>query len=127
MRNPEVLLPDITNAILAPMKKQKALQFKWDEDKAARNEAKYGVSFGEASTIFNDKHAIYQNDLEHSQKEMREIVIGRAPATKRHLTCFFTRVDGVIHIIGARLATHRERQGYKDNSDEKTRIVYQIK
>lgn len=110
------------------MKKQKALQFQWDEDKAARNEAKYGVSFGEASTIFNDKHAIYRNDLEHSQKEMREIVIGRAPATKRHLTCFFTRVEGgVIQIIGARLATHRERQEYKDNSDDKNRIVYQIK
>lgn len=109
------------------MKKQKALQFKWDEDKAARNEAKYGVSFGEASTIFKDKHAMYHNDLEHSQKEMREIVIGRAPATKRHLTCFFTRVDGVIYIIGVRLSTHRERQNYKDSADDKIRIVYQIK
>ena len=109
------------------MKKQKPLQFKWDEDKAARNEVKYGVAFGEASTIFKDRYAIYLDDREHSQKEKREIVIGRAPATKRHLACFFTRVDGVIHIIGARLATHRERQDYKDNSDDKTRIVYQIK
>lgn len=109
------------------MKKQKPLQFKWDEDQAARNEAKYNVPFGEASTIFKDKNALFFDDHEHSQKEKREIVIGRAPATKRHLTCFFTRVDGVVHIIGARLSTHRERQDYKDNSDDKTRIVYQIK
>lgn len=109
------------------MKKQKALVFNWEAAKATRNEEKYGVSFEEAKSIFKDKHAIFHDDPEHSQKEKREIVIGRAPATKRHLTCFFTRVEGVIHIIGARLATHRERQEYKDNSDDKTRVLYQIK
>jgi len=109
------------------MAKHKPLKFNWDAEKAVRNIEKYDVTFDEASTIFTDRHAIYLDDLEHSQKEKREMVIGCAPATKRHLTCFFTRVDGVIHIIGARLSTHRERQDYKDNSDEKTRIVYQIK
>lgn len=109
------------------MKKQKALVFNWEAAKATRNEEKYGVNFEEAKSIFTDKHAIFRDDAEHSQKEKREIVIGRAAATKRHLTCFFTRVEGVIHIIGARLATHRERQEYKDNSDDKTRVLYQIK
>lgn len=109
------------------MKKQKALIFNWESAKATRNEEKYGISFEEAKSIFTDKHAIFHDDVEHSQKEKREFVIGRAPATKRHLTCFFTRVDGVIHIIAARLSTHRERQEYKDNSDEKTRVLYQIK
>ena len=109
------------------MKKQKALVFNWEATKATRNQEKYGVTFEEAKSIFTDRHALFLDDPEHSQKEKREIVIGRAPATKRHLTCFFTRIDGVIHIIGARLATHRERQDYKDNSDDKTRIVYQIK
>lgn len=109
------------------MKKNKALVFNWEAEKAARNEEKYGVSFEEAKTIFTDKYAIFHDDVEHSQKEKRELVIGRATATKRHLTCFFTRVDGVILIIGARLSTHRERQEYKDNSDENKRILYQIK
>lgn len=109
------------------MKKQKALVFNWEAAKATRNEEKYGVTFEEAKAIFTDKHAIFHNDVEHSQKEKREIAIGRNPVTKRHLTCFFTRVDGVIHIIGARLSTHRERQEYKDNSDDKTRVLYQIK
>ncbi len=109
------------------MKKQKALVFNWEAEKAARNEEKYGVSFEEAKAIFTDKHAIFHDDIEHSQKEKRELVIGRNAATKRHLTCFFTRTDGVILIIAARLSTHRERQEYKDNSDEKTRVLYQIK
>lgn len=109
------------------MKKQKALVFNWEAAKAARNEEKFGVSFEEAKVIFTDKYAVYHDDVEHSQKEKREIVIGRNFNTKRHLTCFFTRVDGVIHIIGARLSTHREREEYKENSDEAKRIIYQIK
>jgi len=109
------------------MAKQKPLKFNWDAQKATRNEEKYGVAFEEAKSIFNDRHAMYLDDEEHSQKEKREIIIGRAPATKRHLTCFFTRMDGIIHIIGARLSTHREQQDYKDNSDEDKRIIYQIK
>ena len=112
------------------MKKQKALVFNWESAKATRNEEKYGVSFEEAKSIFTDRHALYLDDHEHSQKEKREIIIGRAPASKRHLTCYFTRVDGVIHIIAAKLATHRERQAYKDkNDDEKmgVKVLYQVK
>lgn len=109
------------------MKRQRSFKFSWDEDKATRNEAKYGVTFEEAKSIFTDKYALFLEDAEHSQKEKREIVIGRVPATKRRLTCFFTRVDGVIRIIAARLSTHREQRAYKENSDEETRIVYQIK
>lgn len=109
------------------MKTKKALAFNWESTKAARNEEKYGVTFEEAKSIFTDKYAVYHDDMEHSQKEKREIVIGRAPASKRHLTCFFTRMDGVIYIIAARLSTHREREEYKENSDEAKRIIYQIK
>jgi Ribonuclease toxin, BrnT, of type II toxin-antitoxin system len=31
-----------------------AMEFEWDEDKAASNELKHGVSFTEAQTIFGD-------------------------------------------------------------------------
>ena len=34
------------------------MEFEWDPEKAARNEAKHGVSFREAATIFNDPMAI---------------------------------------------------------------------
>ena len=107
------------------MTKRKPIKFNWDAEKAVKNEEKYGVSFDEASTIFKDHHALYLDDLEHSQKEKREIVIGRAPARKRLLTCFITRTDDMVNIIGARISTHRERQDYDDNSE--TKILFQIK
>ena len=109
------------------MKKRKTFKFDWDAEKAARNEEKYGVTFEEATSIFTDRYALFFDDAAHSQKEKREVVIGYAPSTRRHITCFFTRVDGSIFIIAARKSTHRERQDYKDNSEDKTRIVYQIK
>lgn len=107
------------------MAKHKPLKFNWDAEKAVRNIEKYDVTFDEASTIFTDRHAIYLDDAEHSQKEKREMVIGRAPARKRLLTCFFTRVNGVVYIISARRSTHTEQQGYEENS-EKKKLTYRI-
>ena len=107
------------------MTKRKPLKFNWDAEKAVKNEEKYGVSFDEASTIFKDHHALYLDDLEHSQKEKREIAIGRSGPRSRLLTCFIARTEDTIRIISARVSTHRERQDYDDNSE--TKIVYQIK
>ena len=111
------------------MPKQKPLKFNWDPEKAARNEAKYGVTFDEAATVFTDRHALFFDDPAHSQKEKRDVVIGRAPVRKRLLTCFFTRADGKVTIIGARTSTHKERQDYDDNSETRrgTKILYQVK
>jgi len=36
--------------------------FEWDEDKAADNVAKHGVSFAEAATVFADPAAVYLDD-----------------------------------------------------------------
>ncbi len=107
------------------MAKQKPLKINWDAEKAVKNEEKYGVSFDEASTVLKDRHALYLDDLEHSQKEKREIVIGRSGPRSRLLTCFITRADGTVNIVGARVSTHRERQDYDDNSE--TKILFKIK
>ncbi len=97
--------------------KRRTLQFNWDPAKAERNLEKYGVSFDEAATIFKDNLAMFFDDVEHSQQEKREFVIGRSKTKERLLTCFFTRGDGDIRIISARISTHRERQAYDDNSE----------
>lgn len=107
------------------MTKRKPLQFNWDPEKAEKNIEKYGVSFDEASAIFKDVHALYLDDLEHSHKEKREMVIGLSPARKRLLTCFITRVDGTVNLLGARISTHRERRAYDENSESE--ILFQIK
>lgn len=101
------------------MAKIKPLKFDWDPAKAEKNDAKYGVSFDEAATIFKDPHALYSDDIEHSQKEKREMVIGRSAARSRLLTCFIERTEGAVRIVSARVSTHRERQDYDENAETK--------
>jgi len=45
------------------------VQFQWDPEKAASNEAKHGVSFEEASTVFGDPLATTVADPDHSEGE----------------------------------------------------------
>jgi len=52
------------------------LVFEWDEEKAQRNEAKHGVAFDEAKTIFNDPFAMTVSDPDHSDEEERWLDIG---------------------------------------------------
>ena len=99
------------------MPKMKPIKFNWDPAKAEKNLEKYGVSFDEAATIFRDPLALYFDDLEHSQKEKREFVVGRSKERERLLTCFIERKEGVVRIISARISTHRERQTYDENSE----------
>ncbi|MBI5953265.1 MAG: BrnT family toxin [Chloroflexi bacterium] len=97
------------------------IKFNWDPAKAEKNLLKYDVSFDEASTIFNDRLALYFDDVEHSQKEKREFVIGRSTTRQRLLTCFMVRMGDTVNIISARTSTHAERQNYDENSDTKHR------
>jgi hypothetical protein len=43
------------------------MKFEWDEDKAAANLRKHGVSFAEASTAFADDLSLTGNDPDHSR------------------------------------------------------------
>jgi uncharacterized DUF497 family protein len=52
------------------------LVFEWHEEKAKRNEAKHGVTFEEAKTIFNDPFAMTVSDPDHSDEEERWLDIG---------------------------------------------------
>ena len=45
------------------------LRFEWDRRKATANEAKHGVSFEEALTVFSDPLARIFDDPEHSSTE----------------------------------------------------------
>ena len=45
--------------------------FEWDENKAASNLAKHGVSFLEAVAAFADPRRLILPDLGHSQREPR--------------------------------------------------------
>lgn len=47
------------------------MEFEWDEDKAATNLAKHGVSFAEAKTVFDDPLYVDFYDPDHSDNEQR--------------------------------------------------------
>lgn len=52
------------------------LIFEWDSDKAPDNEQKHGVSFLEASEVFDDDHSSTVQDPDHSADEARYLIFG---------------------------------------------------
>ena len=92
------------------------LQFEWDARKAKANEAKHGVSFEEAITVFADPLARIFDDPEHSETERREIIIGHSDRRNLILVSFAEGEDR-IRLISARKATRTERKDYEENVD----------
>ncbi len=88
--------------------------FEWDEAKALANQQKHGVSFEEAATVFANPLAAIFDDPDHSQDELREIIVGHSDRN-RVLIVSFTERGGAVRIISARAATPRERKAYEEN------------
>jgi uncharacterized DUF497 family protein len=52
------------------------MNFEWDENKAAANRSKEGVSFEEAKTVFDDRLYVDFYDPDNSDEEARYIIMG---------------------------------------------------
>ena len=78
------------------------LQFEWDEDKAALNLTKHGVSFLTAAEIFANE-IIERIDDREGYDELRFIALGRAE-TDIFRVVYTWRGEGVIRIISAQKA-----------------------
>ncbi len=89
------------------------MQFEWDDAKAVANERKHGVSFSEAATVFADPLAAIFPDPDHSDDEVREILVGFSETNRLVLVCFTERPPNV-RIIGAREATPTERRRHEE-------------
>ncbi len=87
--------------------------FEWDERKAAANLRKHGVSFEEATTVFEDVLALSFPDPDHSLWEDREIILGSS-ALGRPLLVVSVERGPVLRIISARKATPWERSAYEE-------------
>jgi len=88
-------------------------KFKWDENKNQINIRKHGISFEEATTVFDDDFAIYIPDDEHSQDEERFIAIGESALDRLLVVCFCERENAeIIRLISARKADNHEREIY---------------
>ena len=73
--------------------------------------SKHGVSFEEASTVFDDPLSDVVSDPDHSIGEYRWIIIG-ASDQGRLLVVAFTKRGDATRIISAREATRREARDY---------------
>ncbi|MBI1726143.1 MAG: BrnT family toxin [Candidatus Rokubacteria bacterium] len=91
------------------------MQFEWDPAKAARNLAKHGVSFDEASTVFGDPLAGTIPEPQHSGEESRFVTIGLS-TSQRLITVVHAEREDRIRIISGRRATRRERRKYESET-----------
>jgi hypothetical protein len=92
--------------------------FEWDPSKAAANQRKHGVSFGQAATVFLDPRALSLYDDEHSAEEDRWITLGLS-ATGGLLLVHHTYEESStsairIRIISSRKPTKREVRQYTE-------------
>jgi uncharacterized DUF497 family protein len=90
--------------------------FDWDARKAVQNQAKHGVTFLEASTVFLDPLARIVPDGRHSALEVRLILFGHSSAGRLLAVMFTERAPSKVRIISARPATRRERHEYEEES-----------
>jgi uncharacterized DUF497 family protein len=85
------------------------MQFEWDEEKDRKNRIKHGVSFSDASEIFQNIRLTAIDDRKN-YGETRKITIGE---TRLGICVMvYTERNEVIRIISARKANERERKKY---------------
>lgn len=92
----------------------KPIGFVWDDEKAASNLRKHGVSFVEASTVFEDDRALYLEDPAHSEAEDRFLILGMSARSRVLLVahCYRGELE-VIRIVSARRASPAQRETYE--------------
>lgn len=89
-------------------------QYEWDEKKAKINFKKHGVTFGEATEVFDDPHAFYIEDPTEAEEE-RTWVIGFTTRNPKHLIVVFCdrsveEKHEIYRIISARRLTTKEKR-----------------
>ena len=88
------------------------MEFEWNEEKAVSNLFKYGVSFEEAKTVFDDPLYVDFYDPDHSYDEDRYIIIGESQQA-RLLLVSYTERGNAIRLISA-IVTQMEREAYEE-------------
>lgn len=96
--------------------------FEWDDEKAAENLTKHGVSFSEASTVFADPLSRTILDPLHSEEEERLVILGQS-GLQHTLVVVHTYRGEVIRIISARAATSREREIMSEEKNEEVEML----
>lgn len=94
------------------------MEFEWDESKDRANNAKHGIGFERAQTVFDD-FCLIREDRRHDYGERRWQVLGRLGESVVILVAF-THRDDRLRIISARPANERERIIYYEALQKRT-------
>ncbi|MEG4580104.1 BrnT family toxin [Microcoleus sp. MON1_C5] len=89
------------------------MKFEWDQNKAAVNLSKHGISFEEARTVFDDPLYVDFYDPDHSDEEDRYIIVGESQQGNLLIVSYTERAD-FIRLISARKVTRVEREVYEE-------------
>jgi len=88
------------------------MRFEWDLNKAEINQAKHGIRFDEATTVFGDPLALTFDDPDHSEAEPRYLTFGIFTKNRPLVVAHTDRGD-LIRLISARRMTRRERRDHE--------------
>ena len=86
-------------------------KFEWDNNKNRSNQKKHGISFEDASDIFNDNDRIQYQETRDGEKRYK--IIGKA--FEAIITVIYTMRDLIVRIISARRSSKDERKAYLTN------------
>ncbi|MEG4408030.1 BrnT family toxin [Microcoleus sp. MON2_D5] len=89
------------------------MKLDWDQNKAAVNLSKHGISFEEARTVFEDPLYVDFYDPDHSDEEDRYIIVGESQQGNLLIVSYTERAD-FIRLISARKVTRVEREVYEE-------------
>ena len=94
------------------------MKIEWDEKKNKANIKSHGISFKEASEIFEDPLIMSSLDKRFDYYDERWISFGATKSGKviavGHLYWLSTDGEEYFRIITARKATKKEREGYEE-------------
>ncbi len=85
--------------------------FEWDKGNLDKSYHKHGITPKESEELFLDENILFIEDVNHSQKEERFIVIGKSTDGKL-LFAVFTVRKNKIRIVSVRKANDKERRQY---------------
>ncbi|MBD1883497.1 BrnT family toxin [Microcoleus vaginatus] len=88
------------------------MKFEWEQNKAAVNLSKHGISFEEARTVFDDPLYVDFYDPDRSDEEDRYIIVGESQQGNLLIVSYTERAD-FIRLISARKVTRVEREVYE--------------
>ena len=89
--------------------------FIWDKGNIDKNLIKHDVSNSECEEAFFDDHKLIFNDIIHSKKEKRYIILARTKNERLLFMVYIIR-NQMVRIISARDVSKRERRLYEERT-----------